>query len=61
MHTAWIKFDESLPWIEIKGEYATKQQAKKAAEKVLGNAKIKVIRVSKKEKARALVTIKASH
>jgi len=60
LHTAWIKFDESLPWIEIKGEYAAKQQAKKAAEKVLSNAKIKVVRVSKKEKARALVTIKAS-
>ncbi|MDQ7033111.1 MAG: hypothetical protein Q9M37_10435 [Desulfonauticus sp.] len=60
MYTAWIKIDESLPWIEIKGEYATKQKAKNAAEKVLSNVKIKIARVSRKEKAKALVTVKAT-
>jgi len=46
LYTAWIKIDETLPWIEIQRDYATKKEAKKAAKKVLSNAKIKIAKIS---------------
>ncbi len=61
MYTAWIKIDETLPWIEINKDYATKKEAKKAAKKVLNNAKIRIAKVSRKEKVRVVATTKASH
>lgn len=59
LYTAWIKFDESLPWIELKGEYLTQGEAKKATEKILKSTKIKIVKLSeKKEPIKALVTAK---
>jgi hypothetical protein len=29
MHTVWIRIDATLPWIELKGMYQTRDEAKK--------------------------------
>ncbi|NWG11457.1 hypothetical protein HXY33_06920 [Candidatus Bathyarchaeota archaeon] len=56
MYITWIKIDETLPWIELKGEHATKREAKKAAEKALKSARIKITKLSeKKEHVKMLV------
>jgi hypothetical protein len=55
-----IKVDETLPWIELKGEYQTKREAKKAAKEFLSNIKIKIIKTSEsKKRIKPLVTAKA--
>jgi hypothetical protein len=33
MYSAWIKIDDSLPWIELEGAFQTKAEAQKAAKK----------------------------
>jgi hypothetical protein len=45
LYAAWIKIDDTLPWIELKGTYQTKGEARKAAAKLLNNAKIKFANV----------------
>jgi hypothetical protein len=55
----WIKFDETLPWIELKGEYQTKSEARKAAKELLKKMKIKIVRApERKKQMKALATIK---
>jgi hypothetical protein len=60
MYTAWIKIDETLPWIELKGKYQTRKDAKKAAEEALGSIRIKVVRLPEtKEHLKAFATVRA--
>lgn len=57
LYTVWIKIDETLPWIELKGKYNTKREAKKAARDTLDRVGIKVIEMpEKKRRAKALAT-----
>jgi len=49
MYITWIKIDETLPWIELKGEYATKGEAKRATEKILKSTKTKIVKLSEKK------------
>jgi hypothetical protein len=44
-YTAWIKIDESLPWIELKETFQTKTEAKESTKVKLSAVKIKVIRM----------------
>ncbi|MEM2995001.1 MAG: hypothetical protein QXI91_03150 [Candidatus Bathyarchaeia archaeon] len=46
LYTICVKVDETLPWIELKGEYQTKKEAKEAAKKLLNNIKIKIVKTS---------------
>jgi hypothetical protein len=56
-----VKINETLPWIEIEGTYETKNEARKAAKEAIKKMKIKVVRLSDKEKqVKALLSIKAS-
>lgn len=50
MYSAWIKIDESLPWIELEETFQTKAEAQKAAKEMLSNAKIKISKLPKQEK-----------
>lgn len=60
LYAAWVKIDETLPSIELKGEYPTKKEARKAAREILNTAKIEVIRVTENKKPiKALATIKS--
>jgi len=39
----WIRIDETLPWIELKGLYHTREEANKAAEEFLESMQIKIV------------------
>jgi hypothetical protein len=59
MYSAWIKIDDSLPWIELEGAFQTKAEAQKAAKERRSKVKIKIVEMSKQEKQ--MVTIKVRH
>ena len=59
MHAVWVKIDETLPWIELKGTYETRKDARKAAEDCLYKAQIKIVAIPEKSKQlKAVATIK---
>jgi len=45
-----VKLDETLPWIELKGDYSNREEARKAAKQTLKNAKIKIVKVANRKK-----------
>jgi hypothetical protein len=50
LHAVWIKIDETLPWIELKGTYETRREAKEAAKNCLYKTQIKIVAMPEKEK-----------
>jgi len=59
LYAVWIKIDETLPWIELKGTYQTRNEARKAAKKSLNNIEIKIVQIpEKRRQMKALATIK---
>lgn len=48
MHAVWIKIDETLPWIELKGTHETRKDAREAAKNCLRKAQIKIVAVPEK-------------
>jgi hypothetical protein len=42
-YTAWIKIDDSLPWIELRETFRTKSEAHESAREKLSAVKIKVV------------------
>jgi hypothetical protein len=50
MYSAWIKIDDSLPWIELEGVFQTIAEAQEAMKEKRSNVKIKIVKVSKQEK-----------
>jgi hypothetical protein len=57
LYAAWIKIDETLPWIELKGKYRTKREAKKAARYTLDRVEIRVVDMPEKKRiVKALAT-----
>jgi len=57
LYAVWIKIDETLPWIELKGKYRTKREAKKAARDALDRVEIRVVEMpEKKRQVKALAT-----
>ncbi|MEM3597284.1 MAG: hypothetical protein QXJ53_04075 [Candidatus Bathyarchaeia archaeon] len=50
MYAVWVKLDEALPWIELKGDYQNRKEAKEAAKQILKSAKIKVVKVADRKK-----------
>ncbi|MGB9740426.1 MAG: hypothetical protein ACP5IM_00580 [Candidatus Bathyarchaeia archaeon] len=60
MYIVWVKICDSLPWIELKGEYQNKREAKEVAKQALRTAKIKIVKVvDNKKPVKALATAKA--
>ncbi|MEM3458242.1 MAG: hypothetical protein QXN36_06450 [Candidatus Bathyarchaeia archaeon] len=61
MYVVWIKIDETLPWIELKGEYPTKKAAKKAVEEFLHNVNVKFVQIPENRRnIKAIVTTKVA-
>jgi len=61
LYAVWIKIDEALPWIEMKGVYQTKREARRAAREFLRKTGIKVVAIPDgKSQIKALATIKHS-
>ena len=55
LYAVWVKIDETLPWIELKGKYKTRGEARKAAKEILNHAEMRIIEIpEKKERARRL-------
>ena len=61
LYVVWIKIDETLPWIELKGEYQTRREAKEAANEFLNVVKIKIMEIpEKRSPMKALEFVKAT-
>jgi len=57
LYAVWIKIDETLPWIELKGTYKTKGNARKAAREILNHAEIRIVEMpEKKRQVKVLAT-----
>jgi len=52
MYSAWIKLDDSLPWIELEGAFQTKAAAQEALKERQSKVKIKIVKTSKQDKDR---------
>jgi len=50
MYSAWIKIDDSLPWIELEGTFQTKAAAQEAVKERRSKVKMKIVKMSKQEK-----------
>ncbi len=44
-YAAWIKIDDSLPWIELKETFQTKTEAHETAKEKLSASQIKIVKV----------------
>jgi len=61
LYAVWIKIDETLPWIELKGQYQTKTEAKKAANDILNLAEIKIVETpEKRTPIKALASVRTT-
>jgi hypothetical protein len=59
MYSAWIKIDDSLPWIELKEVFQTKTEAQEAIKEKLSKVKIQVVEVPpRKNPIKASITVK---
>ncbi|MGC9345399.1 MAG: hypothetical protein ACP5ER_01220 [Candidatus Bathyarchaeales archaeon] len=59
LYAVWIKIDETLPWIELKGTYQTRNEARKAAKKFLNNIEIRIVEMpEKRRRIKAIATVK---
>jgi len=59
LYAVWVKIDETMPWLELKGLHPTKKEAQEAARGVLSKVEIKVVKMHENRKQmKALVTIK---
>jgi len=59
MYSAWIKIDESLPWIELKEAFQTKTEAQEAIKEKLSRVKTKIVEMPpRKNTIKASITIK---
>jgi hypothetical protein len=60
MYSAWIKIDDSLPWIELEEAFRTKAEAQKAAKELLSKTKIRIAELPKQER-QIRTTVRVRH
>ena len=61
LYTVWIRINETLPWIELKGEYHTRREARQAAEQTLRNTLLKIVNIPQESRSiKALATTRIS-
>jgi hypothetical protein len=59
LYGVWIKVDETLPWIELKGSYQTRKEGRKAAKDFLSSMQVKIVPMPESRKQiKALATIR---
>jgi len=59
LHAIWIKIDETLPWIELKGAYETRKDAKEAAKNCLYRTQVRIVAIPEKtQQVKAIATIR---
>ena len=60
MYTVLIRVDETLPWIELKGDYETRKEARRRAEEAIRKIAFMVVNVPQESRPlNALAVIKA--
>ena len=60
MYTVLIRVDETLPWIELKGDYETRKEARHAAEEAIRKMVVMVLNIpQEKRPLNALAVMKA--
>jgi hypothetical protein len=60
LYTVLIKVDETLPWIELNGEYETRKEAQRAAAKAIEKMVVTVVNVPQERRPlKALAIVKA--
>ncbi len=61
MYSAWIKINQTLPWIELEGTFRTESEARKIARQAIRSIRIRIVNISEKGKReKALVTVKTT-
>ncbi len=50
MYSAWIKIDDSLPWIELEKAFQSKAEAKRAVKEILKKTKVKISKLPRRLK-----------
>ncbi len=58
LYAVWVKLGETLPWIELEGEFETREEARKAAKEIFNNTDMKIVRISEKERKAATTAIR---
>lgn len=59
MYAVMVRIDETLPWIELKKEYATRKEARQAAQYAMGRLAVKLVRISQEDKSlKVLATVR---
>jgi len=59
LYAVWIRIDETLPWIELKKEYATRKEARQATQHAIGRPAVKLVRISQEDKPlKVLATVR---
>lgn len=43
VYSAWVKIDDSLPWIELKEVFQTKTEAKEAIKEKLSKIRMRIV------------------
>jgi hypothetical protein len=62
MYCIIVKIDQDLPWIELRGEYATRREARQAARKAMTRIGVKIANVPHDRKPiKALVKTTRKH
>jgi hypothetical protein len=60
LYTVLIRVEENLPWIELKGEYETRKEARLAAEDAIRKIAVMVVNMpQEKRPLKALAVMKA--
>lgn len=60
MYTVLIRVDETLPWIQLKGEYETRKEARHAAQETIRKIAVMVLNIpQEKRPLKALAVMKA--
>jgi hypothetical protein len=55
VYVVWVKLDETLPWIELKGTYQTMREAKTAATEARSELQTKIVNAPKEGKPQKLL------
>jgi hypothetical protein len=60
MHTVWIRIDATLPWIELKETYKTRNEAQKGVQDFLKSMRVRIVHMpDNARQVKALITVKS--
>jgi hypothetical protein len=59
MYSAWVKIDDSLPWIELKEAFQTRTEAQEAIKEKRSKVKIKIVELHQRRNTmKVSITVK---